>query len=71
VTLALRLLAEVGRPGAASTEIVPDTCQIERPDTDARGHSTDLCQDDDLHERWSGKAQSQPSKLLIPVLPGT
>lgn len=67
---------ELGEAGTATARRKSDdpgppqqrSCPIERSNTDTRGHSRDLCQGDDLHERWSGKVQSQPSKLVVSVL---
>jgi hypothetical protein len=58
-------------PGNRSLEImdseqVHELCPlraIEGSDTDTPGHSWSRRHSDDLHKRWSGRAQSQPSKL--------
>ena len=42
---------------------MPAAYPIERPKTGTHGHSWGQRQGDDLHKRWSGGAQSQPSKL--------
>ena len=52
----------LARPGAVS---MPVTCPIKGSDTGIYGHSRDQHQDGDLHQRWSGMLQSQPSKLVI------
>jgi hypothetical protein len=50
---------------------MPVTCPIERSDRDTHRHPRNQHHDDDLHERWSGRAQSQPSKLELLVGPLT
>ena len=52
----------LARPGAVS---MPVTCPIKGSDTGIHGHSRDQHQDGDLHQRWSGMLQSQPSKLEL------
>jgi len=42
-------------------------CPIEGSDTDTRGDSWSRRHSDDLRMRWSGRAQSQPSKLVMRV----
>ena len=56
-----------GAPLVRDERPVPDTCPIEGSDTDTRGHSWSRRHNDDLHKRWSGQAQSQPSKLVMRV----
>ncbi len=58
---------EDARRGAhnPATTGLPVACPMGRSDTGNRGHSRDEHRDRDLHERWSSRVQSQPSKLVL------